>query len=328
MTLLRYIGGRVVGVVVVLLVIAVITYAVFYLMPSDPAQLSCGRPCTPEALARASAFMGTDLPWWRQLGGFLTGIVAGRSFGELECAAPCFGYSFQRNEGVTQLIAERFPLTASIAVGAAMLWLVVGVLAGVVSALRRGAPIDRAIMTVAIAGVSTPVYLAGVVAVLIFGFVLRWLPVSGYVPFEDSPGAWFSHLLLPWTTLAFVSAAVYARLTRGELLEAMGQDYIRTARAKGLRESRVVVRHGLRTALLPVITVFGLDLGVLLGGTVIVERVFSIPGLGTLLIEAVSGLDLQLIVGLTLFAAFLVVLMNLVVDLFYGVVDPRVRVTR
>ncbi|MFT4234356.1 MAG: ABC transporter permease [Microbacterium sp.] len=328
MTLVRYLSGRIVGMIVVLLVIALITFAVFYLLPSDPAQLSCGRPCSTAALARANTFMGTDKPWPLQLAGFLWGIIAGRTFGELQCAAPCFGYSFQRSASVTDLIIERFPLTASVALGAALLWLIIGIIAGVVSALRRGSALDRTIMTVAIAGVSTPVYLAGILAVLVFGFLLRWFPVSGYVPFAVSPWEWFSHLVLPWVTLAFVSAAVYARLTRGELLETMGQDYIRTARAKGLRESRVVTRHGLRTALLPVITVFGLDLGTLLGGTVIIERVFSIPGLGTLLIEGVAGLDLQLIVGLTLFAAFLVVGLNLIVDLFYGVVDPRVRVAR
>ncbi len=328
MNAVRYIGMRLLGIAVVLLVIAVVTYGVFYLLPADPAQLSCGRPCTPEALAQASSFMGTDLPWWQQLGEFLRGILVGRSFGELNCDAPCFGYSFQRNASVTDLIAERFPVTASIAVGAALLWLVVGVAGGVVSALKRGRAIDRVTMGVAIAGVSTPVYLAGILAILIFGFALRWLPTTGYVPFSVDPLEWFRHLLLPWAAIAFVSAAVYVRLTRSEMLDVMELDYIRTARAKGLSEARVVTRHGLRTALLPVITVFGMDLGVLLGGTVIVEKVFSLPGLGSLLLDAVGFLDLQLIVGLTLFSAFLVVVLNLLVDLFYGAVDPRVRVAR
>jgi peptide/nickel transport system permease protein len=328
MNLVRYIGFRLLGIVVVLFVIATVTFAIFYLLPADPAQLSCGRPCTPQALARASEFMGTDLPWWQQLGEFLRGIVFGRHFGRLDCDAPCFGYSFQRNTSVTDLVADRLPITASIAIGAAVLWLVTGVAGGVVSALRRGTALDRGIMTVAIAGVSTPVYLAGVIGILLFGFVLRWLPTNGYVPFEVDPWEWFRHLLLPWATIAFVSAAVYARLTRGEMLEVLGLDYIRTARSKGIRESRIVVRHGLRTALLPVITVFGLDLGALLGGTVIVEKVFSLPGLGSLLIDAVGYLDLQLIVGLTLYSAFVVVLLNFLVDLVYGVVDPRVRITR
>lgn len=328
MKLLRYTLARLGGMVIVLAVIAVVTFAVFYLLPTDPAQMACGRPCQPANLERIAAFMGTDQPWFVQLGNFLAGIVTGREFGSggISCAAPCFGYSFQRNASVTDLLADRFPATASIAVGAALLWLLAGILSGTIAAIKHNTWLDRGIMTIAIAGVSTPVYLAGTLGILLFGFVLRWLPTSGYVPFADDPGAWMQHLVLPCATLALVSAAVYARLTRGELLDVMGLDYIRTARAKGLRESRVIVRHGLRTALLPVVTVFGLDLGVLLGGTVIVEALFSIPGLGSLLIQAVSLGDLQLVVGLTLFAAFLVVALNFVVDVFYGVVDPRVRV--
>lgn len=329
MKLARYIVFRLLGIVVVLLVIAVATFAIFYLLPSDPARLACGRPCSEGNLERIRAFMGVDQPWFAQLWEFLKGIVVGRSFGTtgtVNCDAPCFGYSFLRNSSVTDLIAARFPATASIAVGAALLFLLLGVASGLVAALKRSTIIDRGIMTLSIAGVSTPVYLAGVLAILVFGFWLRWLPVANYVPFAESPVEWLRHLILPWIALAFVSTAVYARLTRSEMLDVMGQDYIRTARAKGLRERRVIARHGLRTALLPVITVFGLDLGALLGGAVIIEKVFAIPGMGALLIEAVSSVDVQLIVGLTLFAAFLVVLLNFVVDLVYGILDPRVRV--
>jgi peptide/nickel transport system permease protein len=329
MNLARYIVFRLLGIVVVLLVIAVITYAIFFLVPSDPARFACGRPCLPQNLERIAEYMGTDQPWFVQLGEFLKGIVVGRSFGDsglASCDAPCFGYSFLRNASVTELIADRFPATASIAVGGAILWLLTGVAGGVIAGLRRGTFVDRGIMTLATAGVSTPVYLAGVLVILIFGFSLQLLPVSGYAPFEDDPVDWFRHLILPWVSLAFVYAASYARLTRSELIGVMGLDYIRTARAKGLRESRVVGRHGLRTALLPVVTVFGLDLGALLGLTVITERVFAIPGTGSLLIEAVAFADVQLIVGLSLFAAFLVVLLNFAVDLVYGVLDPRVRV--
>jgi peptide/nickel transport system permease protein len=328
MNLLRYTAMRLLGIVIVLMVITIITFAVFYLLPANPAQLSCGRPCSPENLERVSAYMGTDQAWFVQLGEFLKGIVAGRDFGSgaVTCAAPCFGYSFQRNDTVTALVVSRFPVTASLALGAAILWLVAGVAGGVVAALKRGTFVDRGIMMVSIAGVSTPVYLAGVIAILVFGFGLGWFPTSGYVPLTEDPLEWARHLVLPWVALAFVSAAVYARLTRGEMLEVMSLDYIRTARSKGLRERRVVLRHGLRTALLPVVTVFGLDLGALLGGAVIAERVFALPGIGSLLIEAVTQLDLQLIVGLTLFAAFLVVLLNFLIDVVYGIIEPRVRV--
>ena len=329
MKLLRYISFRLLGIVVVLLFIAVITFAIFYLLPSDPARAACGRPCTPANLEKLSLFMGIDQPWFVQLGEFLKGIVFGRSFGTgvaVDCNAPCFGYSFLRNSSVTDLVIARFPATASIAIGAAVLFLLIGVASGLIASLKRNTFLDRGIMTVSIAGVSTPVYLAGILAILIFGFALRLFPTSGYVPFEDSPIEWLRRLVLPWISLAFVSAAVYARLTRAEMLEVMGQDYIRTARAKGLRERRVIGRHGLRTALLPVVTVFGLDLGALLGGAVVTERVFGIPGMGSLLIEAVAYVDVQLIVGLTLFAAFAVVLLNFLVDLAYGILDPRVRV--
>jgi peptide/nickel transport system permease protein len=327
MKLARYLALRLVGILLVLLLIAVATFAIFYLLPSDPARLACGRPCSDADLVKIREYMGVDQPWFVQLGEFLKGIVAGRSFGAgTVCDAPCFGYSFRLNASVTDLIAARFPATASIAVGGAILFLILGVAGGLAASLRRNTIVDRGIMLFSITGVSTPVYLAGVLAILIFGFWLRVLPVSGYVPFEDSPAEWLRRLVLPWIAIAFVYAAVYARLTRGEMLEVLGQDYIRTARAKGLRESRVVARHGLRTALLPVITVLGLDLGALLGGAVIVERVFAIPGMGSLLLDSVSFVDVQAIVGLTLFAAFLVVALNLAVDLVYGILDPRVRV--
>ncbi len=326
MKLAQYIAFRLLGIVVVLLVIAIATYAIFYLLPSDPARFACGRPCSDANLERIRAFTGIDQPWFVQLGEFLRGILFGRDFGSITCEAPCFGYSFARNASVTDLIGQRFPATASIAIGGAVCFLLLGVASGVVAALKRNTFVDRGVMLFSIAGVSTPIYLAGTLAILIFGFWLKLFPVTNYVRFESSPVEWFSHLVLPWLSIAFVYAAVYARLTRGEMLEVLGQDYIRTARAKGLRESRVIARHGLRTALLPVITVFGLDLGALLGGAVIVEKVFGIPGMGALLLEAVARVDVQLIVGLTLFAAFLIVVLNFAVDLVYGILDPRVRV--
>lgn len=328
MSTLRLVAGRILGMLLVLLLISAITYAVFYLLPSDPAQLSCGKPCTPDRLAEARAFMGFDKPWWQQFGDFLAGIVGGRTFGSgaaaVHCTAPCFGYSFRLNSPVTTLIAERFPVTFSIAIGAALLWLVLGVATGAVAAIRRGTAVDRAAMTASVAGVSAPSYLVGLLAILLFGFTLNMVPVSGYVPITESPVQWLWHLVLPWCTLAFISAAIYARLTRGEMLEALSEDYVRTARAKGLRERRVIGRHALRNVLLPVVTVFGLDLGQLLGGAVITEKVFGMQGLGALLIDAVGSLDLPLIVGITLFAAFLIILANFVVDMLYSVLDPRV----
>ncbi|HKT04733.1 MAG TPA: ABC transporter permease [Rugosimonospora sp.] len=311
-----------------LLVVSALSYAVFFLLPADPAQLSCGRPCTPQGLATARAFMGYDKPPWQQYLAFLGGIVAGRDYGtgpaSIHCGAPCFGYSFQLNAPVTQLVLERIPVTFSIAAGAAVLWLLLGVSAGSLSAVRRGTLVDRAAMALAVGGVSAPSYLVGLLGILVFGFTLNMVPVNGYVPLTLNPVQWAWHLVLPWCVLAVLHAAAYARLTRAQMLDVLGEDYIRTARAKGLRERRVIGRHALRNVLIPVVTLFGLDLGQLLGGAVITERVFSMPGLGALLLDGVANLDLPLVVGVTLFAAFLIILANAAVDLLYGVIDPRV----
>jgi peptide/nickel transport system permease protein len=324
----RYVLQRLLGMAGTLFVISIITYAIFYLLPANPARLACGRPCTPQRLAEASAFMGYDKPWIHQYLSFLGGIFAGRHFGSgpaaVDCAAPCIGYSFELNASVTQLIMERAPVTFSIAIGAALLWLAIGVAAGVIAAVRRGTVIDRAAMVFSTVGVSAPAYLVGLLGILLFGFTLNVVPVGGYVPLTENPLNWAWHLVLPWCVLALISAAVFARLTRGQMLEVLDEDYIRTARAKGLRERRVIMRHGLRNVLIPVITVFGLDLGTLLGGAVISERVFSMQGLGSLLLEAVSTTDVPVIVGVTLFAALLVIFANFLVDMVYSVLDPRV----
>lgn len=207
--------------------------------------------------------------------------------------------------------------------GAAVLWLAIGVGAGVVSALRRGSRLDRVIMTGTVLGVSAPAYLVGLLGILLFGFTLDMVPVSGYVPFADSPLDWAWHLVLPWCVLALISAAVYARMVRGEMLENLGEDYVRTARAVGLPERRVIGRHVMRNICLPVVTYFALDLGGLLGGAVITERVFSMQGLGALLMDAVGASDVPVVMGVTLVAAAFVVVANLLADAAAVLIDPR-----
>lgn len=329
--LARFVGLRLLSMVVALLVIGLATYAVFYLLPTDPARLSCGRPCTPQSLATARAFMGFDHPWIVQYLQFLGAIATGRTFGSgvtaIHCAAPCFGYSFQQSQTVLSLIASRVPVTFSLALGAAIIWLVVGVSLGVFSAVRRGSLADRIAMAGAIAGVSAPAYVVGLLAILVFGLTLNIVPDNGYVPLTTDPVGWLWHMVTPWLVLAFLQAATYARLTRTQMLDVLGEDFIRTARAKGVPERSVVRRHALRNVLLPVVTVFGLDLGSLLGGAILTETVFSMPGLGQLLIGAVHQLDLPLLMGCTLFAAFVIVIANFVVDMVYGVLDPRARLT-
>ena len=324
----RFIASRLARTLLVLVLIAFVAFAIFQLFPADPAQLACGKPCTPENLARARAYLGFDKPWYLQFWDYLTGIVAGRTYGSgadaVVCSAPCLGYSFRLASPVAQLIWSRLPVTVSIAVGAAAVWLIAGVGAGVVSALRRGSRVDRTIMAGTVLGVSAPSYLVGLLGILLLGFKADVVPVSGYVPFTQSPVDWLWHLALPWTVLALLSAAVYARMVRGEMLENLGEDYVRTARAVGLPEHRVIGNHVMRNICVPVLTYFALDLGGLLGGAVITERVFSIQGLGALLIDAVGATDVQVVMGVTLVAAAIVILMNLLADILATAVDPRI----
>jgi peptide/nickel transport system permease protein len=323
-----FIIRRLFAALLVMLALSLAVYLVFYAIPTDPALLSCGKPCTPDRLEQARHFMQLDQNTMQQYLNFLKGIVAGRTYGEgaasLHCDAPCFGYSFPLARPVSTLIVDRFPVTASIALGAAVLWLVIGVSLGVVAALNRGRLLDRLAVGFALIGVSTPSFLLGLLAILVFGFWLNMVPVNGYVPLSESPVDWAWHLVTPWLVLAVLSASSYIRLTRSQMLEELNLDHITTARAKGAGERRVVVTHGLRGALVPIVTLFGLDLGGLLGGAILTEKVFSMQGLGDLLIDSVANLDVAVVVGVTLFAAFLIILANLVVDIVHGALDPRV----
>jgi peptide/nickel transport system permease protein len=319
---------RLASAVLVMLALSFAVYLIFYALPADPAHLACGTPCTPDRLEQARHFMQLDQSTIQQYLNFLKGIFAGRTFGEgaaaVQCNAPCFGYSFPLARPVTTLILERLPITASIALGAAVLWLVLGVSLGVVAALKRGKLLDRLAVGSALIGVASPSFLVGLLAILVFGFWLNMVPVNGYVPLTESPVDWAWHLVTPWLVLALLHAASYVRLTRAQMLEELNLDHVTTARAKGAGEARVVLTHGLRGALVPIVTLFGLDLGGLLGGAILTEKVFSMQGLGELLISAVAQLDVAVVVGTTLFAAFLIILANLVVDIVHGMLDPRV----
>lgn len=352
---LTFLIKRSASAVLVLTLIAVVLFLIFFMLPANPAQLACGKPCTPERLARVSAFMGTDAPWYEQLGNYIRGIFFGREFGTnstssgisaagaagaaagagaatsaagaaIICSSPCLGWSFTLNEPVTDLIMSRFTVTASLAIGAALLWVIIGVVTGVISASKEGSLFDRAFRALSSIGISSPAYLIGMLAILAFAVYLPIFPTGGYVNFSDNPLGWLQHLLLPWIVLALLNAAYYTRLTRAHMLDELQQDYMRTALAKGMPRTKVITRHALPNVMLPVITMFGLDLGGLLGGAVITERVFSMQGLGSLLLDSVKNLDLQVLVGVTLFAAALVIVANLIVDICYRFVDPRAAV--
>jgi peptide/nickel transport system permease protein len=323
-----FVVRRLAAALVVMLALSLAVYLIFYALPADPAHLACGKPCTPDRLEQARHFMQLDQSTLQQYLNFLKGIFAGRTFGEgaaaVQCNAPCFGYSFPLARPVTTLIIERLPITLSIAIGAAVLWLGIGVSLGVVAALKRGKLLDRLAVGFALIGVASPLFLVGLLAILVFGFWLNMVPVSGYVPLTESPVDWAWHLITPWLVLALLYAASYIRLTRAQMLEELTLDHVNTARAKGAGEARVVLTHGLRGALVPIVTLFGLDLGSLLGGAIVTEKVFSMQGLGELLISAVAQLDVAVVVGTTLFAAFLIIVANLVVDIVHGMLDPRV----
>jgi peptide/nickel transport system permease protein len=242
------------------------------------------------------------------------------------CAPPCFGYSFRSQQPVWPQMVAALPVTLSLAIGAAVLWLIGGVSVGVLSALRRGTLFDRFSMGVALAGVSLPIFFTGLISLELFSYKWPIFPNVTYVPITTNPALWARNLVLPWVTLAFLYAALYARLTRAGMLETMSEDFIRTARAKGLRERNVVVRHGLRAALTPILTIFGMDLGLLLGGAILTETTFSLPGLGQFTLLAIQNQDFPEIMGVVLLAAFFIVIANMLVDILYAVIDPRVRV--
>src|SRR5215211_3069592 len=304
-----------------LLIISFITYVVFVLLPSaDPALLRAGRNPTPELVASIRETLGLDRPWYVQYAIYVKNLVLHFDF----------GYSYQNNVAVKDTLFDRLPATVSLAVGGAVIWLLIGVAVGIASAVKRGTLIDRLTMGGALIAISAPAYWLGLVAIYLFskdlGKVLPIFAGAGqYTPITQDPLAWASALVLPWIVLATSFSAVYARFLRSNLLDVLGEDYIRTAKAKGLDERRVVLKHGVRSAVTPVVAMFGLDLGILLGGAILIEAVFNIPGIGRLAFDAIQKSDLPMVQGTVLIGALAIVAMNLIVDVAYAFLDPRVR---
>jgi peptide/nickel transport system permease protein len=319
--MLRYVVRRMLWVVLVLFMISIITFLIFYVMPpQDPALTFAGKAPTPTQVELARHRFGLDKPIYQQYGLFVGRFIAGDENGW-----PGLGYSFATSQSVRSQMFSRAWITVQLALGAAVTWLLIGIPIGVISALKRRSFADRAAMGFALFGVSAPVFWLGLLALWLFWRKLGISPGTGYVPFSESPAGWFSHFWLPWLILALLYSAFYARMVRGNMIEVMGEDYIRTARAKGLPERTVIVRHGLRAALTPIVTILGLDLGALLGGAIVTETVFNLPGLGPYTIRAVFNSDIPIVLAVTMFAAFMIVFLNLVVDILYAYLDPRVR---
>lgn len=317
----RFLVRRIFEGIIVLWLVTVGVFIIFYIGPGPKgvARALAGKSATPQVVAEVSHRLLLDRPIWVQYGHFLWLLLHGN-----------LGYSFYHDQSVNSILAAAFPITLSLVIGAAILWVVMGVLSGVISAVRSRSLADRAFTGLALFFYSMPTFVLGLLFLLFFYYELTihglaLFPGSGYTPFTTNPFEWFRGLILPWFTLALVSAATYTRLTRGSMLDVMGEDYIRTARAKGLSERRVIFRHSLRAALTPVVTQFGLDVGILLGGAVITEQVFALPGLGFTAVQAITQQDLPVIIGVVIVAAVAVVVANIVVDAFYAVLDPRVR---
>jgi len=320
--MVHYIVRRLAGMVLLLILVSAVTFVIFNVFPStDPAALRAGRQASPQIIERIRSELGLDRPIYEQFGEYIYNV-----FAHLD-----FGHSYVNNTEVLDQILENLPATISLALGGVLVWLTFGLSVGILSAVKHRSLLDRAAIGLSLVAISAPVYWLGLVSLYLFApdfgvFGLGFLGGQGsYVPFSDDPGRWLQSLILPWFVLATTFAAVYARLLRGSLLEVLGEDYIRTARAKGLTERTVILKHGVRSAITPVVTILGLDIGILLGGAILTESVFNIPGIGRLAYDAIIRGDLPIVQGTVLFGAFFIIIMNLIVDILYAFLDPRVR---
>jgi peptide/nickel transport system permease protein len=316
----RYIIRRLLWGVLLLIVVSALTFVLFRILPTaDPAKLRAGRLQNPKIIAEIRHNLGLDKPLLTQFWLYMKGIFTHFDL----------GFSYYSQAPVKELLFNRLPATLSLVLGGAVVWLLAGLGVGIVSARRAGSRLDRASMGTALVLVSAPEYWLGLLALFFFASDIgkvHVLPGAGsYVGLTADPGKWFTSMIMPWLVVAAGTAAIYARLLRGSLIETMGEDYIRTARAKGLSERRVVLRHGLRAAINPIVTILGIDIAVLLGSSVLVETVFDIPGIGRLNYIAITHSDYPIVEGTVLAAALFVVLANIVVDIVYAFLDPRVR---
>ena len=328
-----YMLRRIISGLLVLVATSVAVFALFFYGPSNPALAYCPETrCTPARLAQITDSLGLDRPVVEQYGEYMKGIVAGNDFEAgaivIPCDAPCLGVSFKLRVDVADYLLARFPATLSLAVGGAVIFLSLGVTLGILAARRRGTTGDKLIVGSSLIINAVPYYLVALLAYLYL--ISKWgiFPETAYhSPFTDGPIAWASGLLLPWIVIGITSSTQYARFSRGSMIESMNEDYVRTARAKGLTDRRVTMKHALRSAVVPVVTIFGLEFAYLLAGTIFTERIFDIQGIGLTGLQAIGTKDLPVIAATVLLSSAFIVVANILVDIIYSVIDPRVRLS-
>ncbi|MFH9421470.1 ABC transporter permease [Streptomyces sp. NPDC017529] len=325
--MLRFLFRRSIGAIVILLIISAFTFFLFFAAPRDPALLSCGKNCTPDAIALIHKNLGLDKPVPVQYWEFMSGIVTGRDFAQGACPAPCFGYSFANGDPVWDTIVDRFPTTISLTVGAAAVFLTVGVGTGMIAAWKQGKIVDKIFSSASLVLSSMQIYFVGPIVLALLVYNLGWFGQPKYVPITEDPAGWFLGLIIPWCVLSIIFTAQYTRMARSSMIEQLQEDHVRTARAKGMASRRVFFRYAWRGSLIPIVTIFGIDLGSLFGGAMITEYTFALPGLGTLAVKSVQNTDLPMTMGVMLFAATFIILFNIVVDACYAFIDPRVRLS-
>ncbi len=332
-----YVVKRVLAGALVVVLVSMAIFLLFWYGPSSPAQPICDREtsnrCTPERLERYEKSLGYDNPVYVEYGKFAKGVFVGRDIEifptTYDCPAPCLGYSYRTKVPVFSELKSRFPATLSVAVGGASLYLILGIPIGVAAARRRGSVADKALVSSFLFLSSIPYYLFALLTWLYFTviFEVPFLSDTGYFPILDNPAKWFSGMLLAWVALGIFGCTQYTRYARGSMVEALSEDYIRTAKAKGLPPRTVVYKHGLRAALVPVVTIFGIDFGTLLAGTIFTEKIFEIDGIGFWALQGVVGRDLPVVAATALFAAVFLIVSNILVDIVYSILDPRVRLS-
>jgi peptide/nickel transport system permease protein len=330
--MLRYLIRRVLWAVVLFVGVTLISFALFFLIPSDPARQACGKACTAQDVERVAHALGTDRPLYVQYGWFLGRLMPVGFTGGPHLKTPNLGRSFVNRENVNTIVAKAAPETASLVIGGMILWMLIAVPIGILSALRPRSLLDRTSMVAVLIGISAHPVWIGLILAYSFGYKWHITPIGNYAnffhPLFDQPGGpvqWAYHLILPWTTFAILFTAIYVRMIRTNVMDTMNEDYVRTARAKGAPELRVMFQHILRNAMLPVVTMLGMDLALALGGAVFTESVFSINGLGYTAVQSLNNYDTPTVMGIIVFATTAIITLNVIVDLLYAWVDPRIR---